>query len=415
MAVGGQEHSRTFAVTPRSRDAEARSECRATGRRRQVGQCALLGTGCRATGKSTVHRFRRLDAFAVDWVSRLLGVAAVPGRNPQPSRARCVSGATINVPGFHVTTWFDIFQTSVVAAFTDIHARVGNQRLWIGPNAHYFVYERQFWPRDPYFEWFDHWLKGVPTKIMEEPAVFYSPRSWIADTKTYVANDWRHADHWPPSGTVEQRRYLTGDGRLSADGPRGDARSYLYDPHHPIPTRGGRNMLIDAGPQDQRPVRALPNYGLIYLSEVLDENLTIAGAVSVTLHIQSNCRDTDFVAKLIELQPDGSAMLLMDGVVRAMYRNPEAGPQHLTPEQVCEVKIHLGDIHHTFQAGCRLQVDITSSNFPRRARNTNSGNAILANDTEADIHIATNVVHHSKERPSFLLLPCLPSRLRVSA
>jgi putative CocE/NonD family hydrolase len=326
---------------------------------------------------------------------------------PDEFRARHNFRATINVPGFHVTTWFDIFQTSVVAAFTDIHARVGNQRLWIGPNAHYFVYERQFWPRDPYFEWFDHWLKGEPTKIMEEPAVFYSPRSWVADTKTYVANDWRHANHWPPPGTVEQRLHLTGDGHLSADGPSGDTSSYLYDPRHPIPTRGGRNMLIDAGPQDQRPVQALPNYGLMYQSEVLDENLTIAGAVSVTLHIQSNCRDTDFVAKLIELQPDGSAMLLMDGIVRALYRNPEAGPQHLTPEQVYEVKIHLGVIHHTVQAGCRLQVDITSSNFPRRARNTNSGNAILANDTEVDIQIATNVVHHSKEQPSFIAFPIL--------
>jgi putative CocE/NonD family hydrolase len=192
------------------------------------------------------------------------------------------------------------------------------------------------------------------------------------------------------------------------DGPSGDARSYLYDPHRPIPTLGGRNMLIDSGPRDQRPVHALPNYGLIYQSEVLDEDLTIAGAVHVTLHIQSNCRDTDFVAKVIERQPDGCALLLMDGVVRAMYRNAEAGPQvpqHLAPEQISQVTIHLGDIYHTFPAGSRLQVDITSSNFPRRARNTNSGNTVLANDTAADIHIATNVVHHSKERPSYLVLP----------
>ncbi len=331
---------------------------------------------------------------------------------PDAFRARHNFRATINVPGFHVTTWFDIFLTSVLAAFTDIQARVGNQRLWVGPNAHYFVYERNFWSRDPYFEWFDYWLKGTPTRIMEEPAVFYSPRSWVPDIKTYVANDWRHAEHWPPSGTVQQRLYLTGDGRLSADGPSGAARSYRYDPNQPIPTLGGRNMLIDSGPRDQRPVQALPNYGLSYQSEVLDEDLTIAGAVDITLHIQSNCRDTDFVTKLIELQPDGCALLLMDGVVRAMYRNAETGspePQHLALDQVYLVKIHLGDIHHTFPAGSRLQVDITSSNFPRRARNTNSGNAVLANDTAADIQIATNVVHHSEAQPSFIVLPVLPT------
>jgi len=95
-------------------------------------------------------------------------------------------------------------------------------------------------------------------------------------------------------------------------------RRYVYDPRQPIPTLGGRNMLIDAGPRDQRPVHGLPHYGLIYRGGVLAEDLTIAGAVRVTLHVQSNCRDTDFVAKLIEVEPDGRAMLLMDGVVRAM-------------------------------------------------------------------------------------------------
>ncbi len=326
---------------------------------------------------------------------------------PDAFRARHNFRATITVPGFHVTTWFDIFLTSVIAAFQEIHTRVGNQRLWIGPNGHYFVYERQFWPRDPYFEWFDHWLKGERTQIIDEPAVFYSPRSWVADQKNYIANDWRHAEQWPLPGIIERRLYLTDDGRLSAASTDGNTRSYVYDPNRPVPTLGGRNMLIDAGPRDQRPVQALPNYGLCYQSEVLDKDLTIAGTVEVSLHIQSNCRDTDFVAKLIEVQADGSAMLLMDGVTRAMYRNPTAGPQHLAPDQVYEVKIQLGDIYHTFAAGRRLQVDITSSNFPRRARNTNSGNPVPASDTPADIKIAINVVHHSELRAAFLALPVL--------
>ena len=324
---------------------------------------------------------------------------------PDAFRARHNFRATISVPGFHVTTWFDIFLTSVLAAFRDIQSRVGNQRLWVGPNSHYFVYERNFWPRDPYFEWFDHWLKDEPTRIMDEPAVLYSPRAWVADQAGYVANDWRHAEQWPPPGVAQRRLYLTGDGRLSADGPGGGQRSYIYDPRRPIPTLGGRNMLIDSGPRDQRPVQALPNYGLSYRSAILDQDLSIAGLVQVALHIQSNCPDTDFVAKLIELQADGRATLLMDGVVRAMYRQAE--PQPLAPDQVYRLRIGLGDIHHTFQAGSRLQVDITSSNFPRRARNTNSGNAVLANDTEADIRIATNVIHHAEDCPSFLELPLL--------
>src|SRR5262249_12160844 len=91
------------------------------------------------------------------------------------------------------------------------------------------------------------------------------------------------------------------------------------------------------------------------------------------------------------------------------YRNAAAGPQPLASDQIYQVTIHLGDIHHTFPAGSRLQVDITSSNFPRRARNTNSGNIVLATDTAADIQIATNVVHHTEQRTSFLVLPVRPT------
>ena len=244
---------------------------------------------------------------------------------PDPFRARHNFRRTIDIPGFHVTTWFDIFQTSVVAAFNDIQARVGHQILWIGPNDHPFVYHANFWPRDPYFEWFDHWLKGERTGIMDRPAVCYSPRAWVEDREGYVPHDWRYTERWPPPG--------------------------------------------------------------------------------VTLHVRSSCRDTDFIAKLIEVEPDGRAMLLMDGVVRAMYRDGATEPQYLAPDGVYRLTINLADIHHTFRAGNRIQVDVTSSNFPRRTRNTNSGNPVLAHDTEAAIRVATNTVHHADLTPSFVELP----------
>jgi predicted acyl esterase len=102
-------------------------------------------------------------------------------------------------------------------------------------------------------------------------------------------------------------------------------------------------------------------------------------------------------------------MLLMDGVVRAMYRGAATEPQPLMPDHVYSLTIHLGDIHHTFHAGNRLQVDVTSSNFPRRARNTNSGNPILAHDTEADICVAIKTVHHDDATPSFVEMLVLTS------
>jgi putative CocE/NonD family hydrolase len=381
-----------------------------------------------AAAASAAARYARLDAArhakppfvaSADWMR--LPLARYPDfatwqpfldeiiTHPAPDEFRSAHNfrRTIEIPGFHVTSWFDIFQTSVLAAFSDIQARVGNQKLWIGPNEHYFVYQTNFWPRDPYFEWFDYWLKGEPTGIMEQPAVFYSPHAWADDREAYVADDWRSAECWPPPAAEPRRLYLRGDGSLNSDGPGGPPRGYVYDPRRPIPTLGGRNMLIDAGPRDQRPAQVLPNYGLIYCGEALPEALTIAGAVRVTLHVQSSGLDTDFIAKLIDLHPDGRAMLLMDGVMRAMYRDLSAVPRHLVSGQVVSLTMELGHIHHTFPAGHRIEVDITSSNFPRRARNTNSGNPVLANDTDADIRVAANTVHHAETTPSFVELSVL--------
>src|SRR5215469_671658 len=329
--------------------------------------------------------------------------------HPAPDAFRAAHNfrRTIEIPGFHVTTWFDVFQTSVLTAFNDIQSRVGNQKLWIGPNEHYFVYHRNFWPRDPYFEWFGYWLKGESTGIVDEPAVLYSPRAWVEDRESYAPDDWRQAERWPAPGTKPQRLYLCGDGSLGAEPVGGPPRKYRYDPRRPIPTEGGRNMLIDAGPRDQRAVQALPDYGLIYRSEALRGDLTIAGEVRVTLSVQSDRADTDFVAKLIDLHLDGRAMLLIDGVMRAMYSDPSGEPHPLRPDKVVQLTINLGHICHTFNAGHRIEVDVTSSNFPRRARNTNSGHPVLANDTEDDIHVATNAIHHAGTTPSYLDLPVL--------
>jgi uncharacterized protein len=97
----------------------------------------------------------------------------------------------------------------------------------------------------------------------------------------------------------------------------------------------------------------------------------------------------------------------MDGITRAMYRDPLAGAQRLEPGRVCALVVGLGDICHTFHAGSRIEIDITSSNFPRRARNTNSGNPVLAKDGEDAIQVATNTIHHASGTPSFVELPVL--------
>lgn len=381
-----------------------------------------------AAAKGAAERYDRLEAAcrddppfvnSEDWMR--LPLAGYPDfsvwqpfldeivTHPAPDEFRAAHdfSRTIDIPGFLATTWYDIFQTSMIRAFSEIQARSGSQKLWIGPNHHYFIYQTNFWPNDPYFDWFGHWLKDEPAAIADAPPVRYAPTAWVEDTAGYVADDWRASDQWPPAGVATQRLYLRGDGSLEAAGPGGDPREYVYDPRKPVPTLGGRNMLIDAGPRDQRPAQALPYYGLTYRSEPLAEDVTVAGPVRVTLHAGSDCPDTDFVAKLIEVLPDGRTMLLMDGVVRALFRGGATEPQPLAPGEVYRFEIDLAHIHHTLRAGSCIQVDITSSNFPRRARNTNSGNPVLARDGDADIRVAANTVHHDGAAPSFVELPVL--------
>ena len=121
-----------------------------------------------------------------------------------------------------------------------------------------------FWPRDPYFEWFGYWLKDQPTGLIDEPAVSYSPRAWVDDRAGYVPDDWRHAERWPPPGVIAAPALSARRRQPRRRQPGGEPLAYTYDPRRPVPTLGGRNMLIDPGPLDQRPAQALPDYGLIY-------------------------------------------------------------------------------------------------------------------------------------------------------
>lgn len=383
-----------------------------------------------AAAKNAWARYEKLDAardetppFAssADWMK--LPMAGYPDfsiwqpfldeliTHPAPDAFRAAHNfrRTIDIPGFHATTWYDIFLSSVLAAYSELQARVGNQHLWIGPNGHYFIYEENFWPRDPYFEWFDHWLKGERTAIVQEPPIFYAPRAWTDDPAGYVADDWCHAERWPVPGASSERMYLGAEVGLSREAPIPGERSFTYDPRNPVATYGGRNMSIEPGPLDQTPAEAHSDYGLSYMGDVLTDPLTLSGPASVSLHVSSDCPDTDFVAKLVEVREDGVAALLMDGVLRVMYRDGTAEPQPLSEGEIVWIKIPLGHIRHTVAAGSRLRVDVSSSNFPRRARNTNSGNPVLARDSEADIRIARNTVHHGHKTPSFLEIMIDPS------
>lgn len=302
----------------------------------------------------------------------------------------------IEVPGLHISGWFDMYPDSNLRAFTILQERVGNQKVFIYNGGHDGFTTRL--PYDPYFRWWDHWLKGIDNGIMEESPVMY---------QTWGAEEWRLADTWPPSGVEYTTYYLHSNGSLSTDLPVNDENpiSYVYDPNDPVPTRGGRmgglaGFNNPSGSFDQRSVE--PPYRddvLVYTSDVLKEDVEITGKVNVHVSASSNCSDTDFIAKLIDVYPDGSTLLILDGVTRAKWYLSDLMEDGVT----YQIPIDLGDVSVIFKAGHRIQVDITSSNFPARDRNTNTGNP-HGTDSEEDILVANNTIYHDVDNPSYIVL-----------
>ncbi len=337
---------------------------------------------------------------------------------------RHLSGITI--PMFHVTSWYDIFLEGALNAYSGIREKGGsqlarkNQKLLVGPWAHLRPYtgpssgdagdidfgdDARIELHEYLLRWFDFWLKDQDTGILDDPPIYLFVMG---------ENRWRYENEWPLARTIYTRFYLhsdgaantlNGSGSLSIDPPGDEAPdSYVFDPHDPAPTRGGNTLIIPYGVADQREVEERQDV-LIYTSEPLDSDMEITGPISVSLFAASSAVDTDFTAKLVDVRPDGYAQNLQDGIVRARYRASASEPSPITPGRVYEYTIDLWATSHVVQAGHRLRVEISSSNFPRFDRNPNTGAPI---GQDARLEIAHQVIHHSSAYASYIVLPVIP-------
>ena len=332
----------------------------------------------------------------------------------------------IDVPMYHVTSWYDIFLHGGLANFSGLrrHAMTAAaraaQKLLVGPWAHLFPYtsptstgtgEIDFGPaalidlHEIQLRWFDHWLKGIDTGLLDEPPV-----------KIFVmgVNRWRDEHEWPLARTRYTPYYLHGRGRANAAGDDGflgpespgdeTPDRFVYDPNDPVPTRGGNTLILAMGVMDQRPVEARPDV-LVYTSHVVTDALEVTGPVAVTLFAASSAPDTDFTAKLVDVRPDGYAQNLADGIVRARYRSSRQKPVPLTPGEVSRFTIDLWATSHVFLPGHRIRVEISSSNFPRFDRNLNTGGDQA---TGTRWQAAQQTVFHDARYPSHIVLPVIP-------
>ena len=320
----------------------------------------------------------------------------------------------INVPGFHIGGWYDLFAQGNLEAYQHAQKNVGHQKLIMYNGGHNGAGSPMPYPPTypPTYLWFDYWLKGIDTGIMDEPPILYY-RMVDYPTRT---GDWHYADRWPLPDVKKENYYLHSNGGLSTHHPKHKEapRSYNYDPNDPVPTMGGRNLYLTTGSMDQRSVEP-PNRSdvLVYTSDVLENDVEVSGRVKVFLHASSNCKDTDFIAKLIDVYPDGSTMMILDGVIRARYRESLKYERLMHPGHKYEFTIDLGDTSQVFKAGHRIQVDISSSNFPRRDRNPNTGHALYVIDTAADAQVAHNTIYHDAHHPSYIVLPVVQPKTRI--
>jgi len=324
----------------------------------------------------------------------------------------------IDIPIYHLGGWYDIFATGTQGNFTYLQnqgqqgAR-GQQKLLMGPFGHGGLkgelrYRGGGGLLSAFKEeirWFDYHLKGDDNGIMEEPAVTYYQMAAAKKGDLSDKNEYRTIDNWPPP-SEETRLYLHDGGKLARQAPTqaGSSTTYPFDPKNPVPTVGGANLTLPIGPMDQREISGRSDY-LRFETPELEEDLSIAGPVYAELVVSTDVPDTDFVVKLVDVYPDGYEALLMDAPYRCRYRNGRA-PEKIAmmePGKPTLLRIPLGGIANTFEAGHKLAVHVTSSNAPRFEVNRNTGEPIGVTDQEP--RIANNTIHHGADHPSAIVLP----------
>jgi uncharacterized protein len=163
------------------------------------------------------------------------------------------------------------------------------------------------------------------------------------------------------------------------------------------------NLLFNPGVKDQRPIEAREDV-LVYTTERLARDTEVTGPVVVKLWAASDARDTDFVARLVDVHPDGFAHNLTDGIIRARYRNGDT-PEPLDTGKPYEYTIDLWSTANVFKTGHRIRLDIASANFPRWDRNPNTGAPF---DTDAALCPARQTILHDSAHPSHVILPIIP-------
>lgn len=366
--------------------------------------------------------FRKFDLLREMWENRLTPLSYEEYKKHRKYEK-------IKIPVLQIGGWFDQLLWATFENFYSMKKYGGsefarnNQYIMIGPWMHgppqNFIGEMGFGRNARVsgidihrltIQFFDKYLKGENIDI---PYVRYF---------VLGKNCWKESESWPPESAEKVKIYLhsngkantlTGDGFLNSDVPGNEPPDkFVYTPLNPVPTVGGkivptRNLV--PGPFDQTAIELREDV-LCYTTEILKEDLEVAGPVKLHLYASTTVEDTDFTAKLIDVHPNGRAYNIADGIQRVSYRDWKNKEEPVIPSKVYKYIIDLGHISILFFKGHRIRVEISSSNFPLYDRNMNTGNKI-SEDTAGKQALQT--IYHDKNYPSYLELPISSKRVRI--
>lgn len=334
----------------------------------------------------------------------------------------------VTVPCFHNGGWYDIFNSGLFTAFQEMRKRGGtalareNQFVLCGPWYHGSILPAYVgginfgqaanaaatFTMQRHITFFDKYLRGIEGRPMPRVRYFLMGH-----------NRWKNADEWPLPQTQWRRYYLgskgranslNGDGFLSAHDPGAQTPDiYVYDPRFPVPTIGGRNLLagtLVSGPFDQRPNEQRSDV-LCYTTPEFNEEMEVTGPLQLHLFAATSARDTDFMAKLIDVHPDGTAYNVAEGCIRARFRKGLFHEEFIAPGEINEYVIDLANTAIVFGRGHRLRIEVASSNFPRIDRNMNTGNPFGEDDAGIP---AVQTIFHQTGYASYIDLPVIPAK-----
>lgn len=326
---------------------------------------------------------RNVTIVEVESLSGIFGHTISHDRHTLPHTRMAEVAGSLHAPALMVSGWYDwglndLFATWDLLNRAAPEALRSRNRMLIAPSAHNmpgYHEGREGRPEldRPYrtagiTEVLARWYAAVREDALESwPRVIYYLMG---------ANEWHAADSWPIRSARPARFYLGPDGTLTSQepGPLAGPDGYSYDPGDPTPTKGGSivSFVYPPGSVDVSEVQQRPDV-LTYTTDPLHDDLDIAGPLRMILYASSSAVDTDFVARLTDVFPDGRAIQLQAGALRTRYRDPDGEPSFLEPGRVYRLEIDMWATANRFKAGHRLRVDISSADFPRFDRNTNRG------------------------------------------